>query len=305
MSEAGESFPCFGSMCSVYVSGRGPAGPPEQAVAAARERLLDWHAQFSRFDPASELSRLNDDPCETGTVTPMMARFLDAAATVAALTGGLVDPTLGDAIEAAGYAADLPAPALSLAAALERAPERTPAHPAAGSAWRELRVDRRAGTISRPRGLRIDSGGLAKGLFADVLDSVLGLHFAYAVDCAGDLRVGGTGRIERAIEVTSPFDGSILHVFAAADTAIATSGIGKRSWIDCHGAPAHHLLDPSTGRPAFTGIVQATALAPTGVLAEAHAKAAILSGPQGARDWLPWGGYLVRDNGRGEVVAAK
>jgi hypothetical protein len=41
-------------------------------------------------------------------------------------------------------------------------------------------------------------------------------------------------------------------------TGVATSGIGRRSWLDADGRPAHHLLDPSTGSPAFTGIVQET-----------------------------------------------
>jgi FAD:protein FMN transferase len=61
------------------------------------------------------------------------------------------------------------------------------------------------------------------------------------------------------------------------------------------------LLDPSTGRPAFTGVVQATALAPTGVEAEVLSKAAVLSGPAGARRWLAHGGLIVLDNGGFEV----
>src|SRR3954467_9260833 len=61
--------------------------------------------------------------------------------------------------------------------------------------------------------------------------------------------------------------------------------------------PAHHLLAPATGRPAFTGLVQVTALAPTALEAEIRAKAALLSGPDRARDWLPDGGGLVGGGG--------
>ena len=66
--------------------------------------------------------------------------------------------------------------------------------------------------------------------------------------------------------------------------------------------PAHHLLDPRTGRPAFTGIVQATALAQTAAEAEALAKAAMLSGPERAPEWLAHGGIVVRDDGSYEVL---
>ncbi len=79
--------------------------------------------------------------------------------------------------------------------------------------------------------------------------------------------------------------------------AVATSGIGRRSWLGPDGRPAHHLLDPATGRPAFTGVVQATALAPTAVEAEWRAKAAVLSGPERAADWLAHGGVVVLDDG--------
>lgn len=69
-------------------------------------------------------------------------------------------------------------------------------------------------------------------------------------------------------------------------TAVATSGTGSRLWSTADGGNAHHLLDPATGESAWTGLVSATALAPTAVEAETLAKAALLSGPGGARQHL-------------------
>jgi FAD:protein FMN transferase len=134
-------------------------------------------------------------------------------------------------------------------------------------------------------------------VFADQLAEALGGFDEFAVDCAGDVRLGGRAAAVREVHVSSPFDDSILHTFAISAGGVATSGIGRRSWIDSHGRPAHHLLDPRTGRPAFTGIVQATALAPTAADAEVLAKAALLSGPERAPDWLAHGGLFVRDDG--------
>jgi len=107
------------------------------------------------------------------------------------------------------------------------------------------------------------------------------------------------------VRVDGPFEGSVLHTFELAEGAVATSGIGRRSWLDADGRPAHHLIDPATGAPAFTGIVQVTALAPTGVVAEALAEAAILAGPEGVGRWLPHGGLVVYHDGSRRTIPSK
>jgi len=294
-------FDCFGSRCGALVTGAGRAGTAAEAVALARRALLSWHERFSRFLPDSELSRLNRDPRETVPVSPMLARFAKAVRDAASLSGGLVDATLLHELERAGYERDLP-DSVALSTALSLAPARRPAAPAA-QRWRELEVDLAAGTVTRPPGLALDSGGLAKGLFADALGTTLATHPSFAINCAGDLLVGGAAGATRPIRVQSPFDGSTLHSFELARTGVATSGIGRRSWLADDGAPAHHLLDPASGRPAFTGVVQATALAPSALDAEIRAKAAVLSGPRAAPGWLPHGGVIVYDDGSHQVLA--
>ena len=72
-----------------------------------------------------------------------------------------------------------------------------------------------------------------------------------------------------------------------SDGAVATSGLDRRVWRRPDGSYAHHLLDPATGEPAWTGLIAATALAPTALEAEALAKAALLSGPERARRCWP------------------
>ncbi|MGA2010820.1 MAG: FAD:protein FMN transferase [Solirubrobacteraceae bacterium] len=302
--EAIESFPCFGGHCSVRVTGRGPAGTAREAALHAKRRLLDWHRQFSRFEAGSELSALNADPRATVPVSAEMARFVELALRAAAMTGGLVDPTLVGDIERAGYARHHDGNAIPLSRALALAPARAAGAAGPAAAWREVAVDRDAGTVTRQPGVRLDSGGIVKGMFGDILAGELGGHAAFAVDAAGDVTFGGSAGLLRPVRVASPFDESILHVFDLVRGAAATSGIGRRSWLDGDGRPAHHLLDPATGRPAFTGIVQVTACARSGAEAEARSKAALLSGPAGAHDWLPDGGVVVYDDGSIDVVGS-
>lgn len=299
--ESIERFGCFGGSCGVIVAGDAPAASAAAAASRSRDQLLEWHERFSRFLACSELSELNADPRAHVPASPVMVHLAGLARHAAELTGGLVDATLLGQIEASGYADALP-PALPLPLALGLAPARRAAGPSRESRWRLLSADHRAGTVSRPPGLALDSGGLAKGLFADLIAESLSAHESFAVDCGGDLAIGGYAGAMRPVEVQSPFDGSVLHTFELAHAGVATSGIGRRAWLGADGRPAHHLLDPSTGRAAFTGIVQATALAPSAALAEIHAKAAVLSGPDGAASWLRWGGAIVLDDGSHHVL---
>jgi thiamine biosynthesis lipoprotein len=301
---ANASFPCFGSTVTLRVSGAGARGSAHDALAWARARLLEWHDRFSRFLPGSELSRLNADPRRRVPASPMLARLAACVRGAGSLSGGLVDATLVDAVVKAGYAGDIAQP-LPLARALALAPRRRPGGASQRPRWREIEVDLEQPTITRPPGVKIDSGGIAKGLFADMLAAELSDHDAFAVNCAGDLALGGRHGTARRVEVASPFDGSTLHTFELAAGGVATSGIGRRAWLDGSGLPAHHLLDPATGEPAFTGIVQVTALADTALSAETRAKAALLSGPRGAVRWLPDGGVIVLDDASHHVLAPR
>ena len=230
--------------------------------------------------------------------SPLLRQLVAAALAAGLRSGGLVDATLVDEIEAAGYgeSRDFDGPAGV------QPPPRRPAAPSPRAGWCELAVDERAGTVSRPPGLRIDPGGIAKGLLADLVAEALAGFRSFAVDCCGDLRVGGTAGRARPIQVGDPGGGAPLHELRIAAGAVATSGITRRSWIGAEGRAAHQILDPATGLPAFTGIVQTTAVAPSGLLAETLAKAALLVGPDRADAWLPFGGVIVTEGGGCAVV---
>jgi thiamine biosynthesis lipoprotein len=281
------AFPAMGTEVRLLAS---PGAP----VAAARRELGRLAARLTRFDPASELATLNADPRRTVPASAVLRAAVRAALAGAALTGGLADPTLLGALERAGYARSRAgAPRAPLHEALAAAPPRRVAGPAGEAAWRAVRLDDAAGTISRPPGLRLDLGGSAKGLIADWIAWRLAAAGPCVVDCGGDVRVCG----RRTVQVLDPAGGAPVMELALRDEAVATSGVGRRLWW-LGDRPAHHLLDPATGEPAWTGVLSATALAPTAIEAEARAKAALLAGPVAGRALLRrHGGVLIADDG--------
>jgi len=268
MREHARTVDVFGGR--VALRGAGREAPLALAVAEALLRRM--HTALTRFDPRSELCRLNADPRASVPASALVRRLAAAVPYAGALSGGLVDATVEPVMQ----------PERSVPTA-----DVHPATPDPRRQWAHVSVD--AEEVSRPPGVALDSGGLGKGLAADLIaDRLRGLP-SFAIECLGDVRAGG---IERPLRVASPWDDTVLAELTLTDGAAATSGVTRRGW---------HLIDPGTGRPARTGIVQATALAPTALEAEVRAKAALLAGPDAARDHLPHGGVLVLADG--EVVS--
>ena len=276
--------------------------PAPAATADAIEALLrGYEAALSRFKPDSELSALNADLRETVPASGLLRGAITAALQAAELTGGLVDPTLHDELVGAGYAESWDRERrLDLQTALaDVGTPRGPAAPRPDARWREVRVDDAAGTITRPPGLHLDTGGTGKGHAADLAAELCGGYATWVVDCGGDLRIGGDSGVAREVEVEHPFSGEMFDRISVRRSAVATSGLRSRIWRDAGGHVAHHLLDPSTGRPVFSGLVAVTALAPTAVEAEALAKQALLSGPGAAEQVLRRHGGIAIDEAGG------
>jgi thiamine biosynthesis lipoprotein len=250
---------------------------------------------------------LNADLRSEVPTSPLVRTAVAAGLWAAERTGGLVDPTLVGALELAGYANSREgAERASIADALVAAPPRRAARPQAGAAWRGVAIDHTAGTIRRPPGVRIDTGGTAKGLAADAVARRLDGYSRFAVDCGGDIAVGGPDALARPymIDVQHPLTGEIVHRLPLGRGGVATSGLDARVWRRADGSFAHHLIDPSSGEPAWTGLIAATAVAASALEAETYAKQALLLGPAGAPDVLArcGGGVLVHDSGEVHVV---
>ncbi len=299
------TFRAMGSEIRLIVGEPGPGGgDPAALVEDARAFLERYEQCLSRFRPDSELCALERRPTRGRAGLGAAQQAVAAGLAAARATDGLVDPTLCDRSRPSATSSSREgATPARLQEALLLAPARAPADPTPSSRWAEVEVDDEAGTIRRPRGVRFDSGGIGKGLAADLLAERMAAQRRFVVGCGGDLRVGGTDAEPFEVLVEHPLTGEHDQRIRMNAGAVATSGINVRVWRRPDGRYAHHLLDPSTGEPAWTGLIGATALAPTGVEAETLSKAALLSGPEGARRLLArHGGLILHDHGEAESV---
>jgi thiamine biosynthesis lipoprotein len=227
--------------CDVVV-----AGASHSERLAIMRLFADRDRTFSRFRSESELNHVNatEGPVR---VSQAFAEMLRVALEAERETDGLVTPTLGAELEAAGYDADFAALADDACS------------PVAGERRQPGAVQLSGRTVVLSPGVQLDLNGVAKGKTVD--DSLMLLSGDGFVSAGGDLAVRGS------IVAALPGGGTVSLLRGA----LATSGSNKRHWLR-GGVMKHHLIDPRTGVPAVSPWEQVTAcgrsrssLAPTGL----------------------------------------
>jgi FAD:protein FMN transferase len=243
-----------------------------EGLFAARDRI------FSRFRIDSEINSVNRRAGRPLHVSAEFASMLGIALAVARESDGLVVPTVGAALEAAGYNADF-----SQLRDNGRAPRAVPA-----GDWRTVRLAGRL--LSFPYGVQLDLNGVVKGKTVD--DAVALLPGDGFVSAGGDIAVRG------GAAVALP-EGEVVRLVRGA---LATSGTDRRRW--CRGGLVqHHLIDPRTGRPSRARWTQVSACGASCLAADAAAKAGFLLDGKGP-EWLDERGIPARFVALdGEIVA--
>jgi thiamine biosynthesis lipoprotein len=228
-------------------------------LAGAEEELRRLESLLSRFLPGSELSRLN--AAGSLDVGPELLELAELALAARERTDGRFDPTVHDALVAAGY--DRPFDLLDPASR----PVDTPRARCAGA----VAVDRHAGRVALEPGYRLDLGGIAKGWAADRVVAFLSESGPALVNAGGDVSAAGAAW---PVGVETPAGTLTLELEAGG---IATSGRDRRVW-QRDGEERHHLIDPVTGEPATSDVLTVTVAATSAAEAEVLATSLFLAG---------------------------
>jgi thiamine biosynthesis lipoprotein len=256
------------------------------AVPAARDiveaELAEVDAACSRFRPDSELRRACTAPGPV-TVSARLAELVGAALAAARDTDGDVDPTVGAAICALGYDADL-------AGLFDKVPPAAGATVRTASAggatlrmvpaadWRQVRLRGRELTV--PAGVLLDLGATAKALAADRCAALVStrLGLGVLVSLGGDIATAGPAPAGGwQVRVSDGAGEPCAAVALPGGAALATSSTQSRRWRHA-GELMHHVLDPRTGRPAAPVWRTASVAAFTCVRANTLSTAALVRG---------------------------
>jgi FAD:protein FMN transferase len=288
-----EEFRAMGTTISLLL----PENQAGLGIQIVRKLFAEWEQTLSRFSPDSELSQLNQHAGTPTAVSDLLYHVLATALTAAQATQGVYDPAMLDQLVQLGYDRtfdDLPA---------VRSAFLFPGEP--GGGWRGIRVNPLSRYVTLPVGIKLDFGGIAKGMAVDAALERLRLSGVSPalVNAGGDLAVLGFPPDAEHWRLAVPGrEGS--WTIPLHHGAVATSGIAHRQWWQGN-TLRHHLLDPRTGLSAQSDLWSVTVVADRCEQAEVAAKVAFILGSRQGADFLQRhriAGLLVHENGAWATV---
>ena len=273
--------PCdrqFFAMTTV-MSLRGYGPDAEAVLEKAEQEVKALDEQLSPGNPSGEVAGLNASG--GGQLSEDTKALTDAALKIYAETDGAFDITIGPLMELWGFTSLYEEEAETIHEIPDEARIRKTLQLVDAS---KLSFDAAAGTLSMPEGMQIDFGGIAKGYASQKLSELFrseGLTGG-VIDLGGNVQVVGTkpDGSPWKVGITDPSESSsLLGVLSVSkDCAVVTTGGYERYLTGPDGKTYHHVLDPSTGRPADNGLLSATIVCEDGTTADGLSTALFVLG---------------------------
>lgn len=266
---------CYGGQC-------------EEALQASLDEIQRLDNLLSVGNEDSEISRLNSQG--SGEISEDTAVMIKKALELFDTTGGVFDITVYPLMELWGFTTG--------EFAVPDSTELQTLLAQAGSDLMDYDEDTSVLTLSTGQG--IDLGGIAKGFTSDRLMEIFQQYdlISGKVSLGGNVQCYGTkpdGSLWRC-GIKNPLDPddstSYLGILSIEGKAVITSGAYERYFVDEEtGETYHHILDPENGYPANNGIISATIVSDSGILADGLSTACYIMGLEGAAEyWKNYGG---------------
>ena len=267
-------FTAMDTLIQLQIYGRDDG---QALLSQAQQTIQELESLLSTTDEDSQIYALNQG--ETVTLDPSTRAVLENALALCADTGGALDITIYPVVRAWGFTTgshQVPSQQ-ELSALLERVDY--------------TQVVLQGDTLTLPEGVELDLGGVAKGYASDRAAALLRQAGA---DCAL-LDLGGSIQTIGAspdgdpwrVGIRDPLGegaGDYCALVEVTGQAVVTSGMYER-YFEQDGVRYGHIIDPSTGRPADSGLASVTVVAPSAALADGLSTALFVMGGEAAAQY--------------------
>ena len=161
--------------------------------------------------------------------------------------------------------------------------------------YTQIQYDAATGVVTLPEGMEIDLGSVAKGYAGQLAAQMLREHGVQSalLNLGGNVQTVGTkpGGSPWQIGIKDPQGEDAMMVLSVEDQAVVTSG-GYERYFEQDGQTYWHIMDPSTGHPADSGLISVTIVGDEGVVCDGLSTALFVMGLEKAADlWAQSGDF--------------
>lgn len=161
--------------------------------------------------------------------------------------------------------------------------------------YRKIQYDAATGTVTLLEGMEIDLGSVAKGYAGQLAAQMLREHGVQSalLNLGGNVQTVGAkpDGSPWQIGIKDPQGEDAMMVLSVEDQAVVTSG-GYERYFEQDGQTYWHIMDPSTGHPADSGLISVTIVGDEGVVCDGLSTALFVMGLEKAADlWAQSGDF--------------
>lgn len=257
----------------------------EKALSAASARILSLEEKLSVTSKDSEIWKINHAGGGITEISQETADIISFALDIAGKTDGALEPTIYPVLREWGFTTGeyrIPS-AETLSELLKKTGYK--------------KVNLTGNMINIPVEMNIDLGAAAKGYTGDAVTQIFrdnGVTSA-VISLGGNVQTLGSkpDGSDWKVSVRDPFDeNSQMCVISVSDKAVVTSGDYERYFIGEDGRKYCHIINPSDGYPADSGLVSVTVIGESGIQCDCLSTALFVMGKDRAYEyWKENGGF--------------
>mgnify|MGYP001175321419 FL=1 len=271
-----------------------PAQEPESATFFAMDTAMDFtvygdaalldeaetligslEEQVSVTDEHSDIYAI--DHTGSGSLSGNAAELMEQALELCRRTGGALDISVYPIVRAWGFTTG----------SYQIPDEETIQSLLPLVDYTQIQYDAATGVVTLPEGMEIDLGSVAKGYAGQLAAQMLrnsGVESAL-LNLGGNVQTVGAkpDGSPWQIGIKDPQGEDAMMVLSVEDQAVVTSG-GYERYFEQDGQTYWHIMDPSTGHPADSGLISVTIVGDEGVVCDGLSTALFVMGLEKAAD---------------------
>ena len=271
------TFFAMDTMMDFTIYGESGLIDQSESLIASLESLV------SVTDTGSELYAINQTG--SGTLTGKASSLMEQALEICRRTDGALDSSIYPIVRAWGFTTgSYQVPDEAEIQALLPLVD-----------YRKIQYDAAAGDVTLPEGMKIDLGSVAKGYAGQLVAQMLREHGVQSalLSLGGNVQTVGAkpDGSPWQIGIKDPQGEDAMMALSVEDQAVVTSG-GYERYFEQDGQTYWHIMDPSTGHPADSGLISVTIVGDEGVVCDGLSTALFVMGLEKAADlWAQSGDF--------------